>query len=328
MWMFIAVPVSGQELLIGYVIKIQDNLVFIDRGSGDGLSIGDQYDVYTTREDKLGQIKVGTVMVTQVFEKVSVAKLLSIVPGETLKMLDTIFFENRPVRKMRIDALPLSERELRPLLVHHAAQMSISGEDLNIFARVSGITPIQSVHVFFHLSGTMGWQRIPLDHQVGDLYVCTIPGSRLEPGMLSYYLTAVDEEDRTGNLGTEDEPIMVDMISETETQDQMLASIENRRVFRKEKSFTPAVLVPGLGQMNRGERTKGFVLLGGSLATLIAGITADNNNGTYFGILSAIYVYHFVDLYWLSPYDTDNRLYPGFRQRDHGQYIFKYSYSF
>lgn len=325
---YAVVPMYAQEMVPGVIIQIRGNLIYLDVGSEIGLQVGDEFDVYTTNVDESGQIKVGTIRVTQVFEKTCVAKPVSIVPGEQFKIMDAIYAKNKAIQKGKIEQLQLQDSDLKPIIVHNIIQTVRTGEAITLFARVTAVEDLIEVNVFYKTTGSLHWNRRPLEHETGDFYICTIPGAEIGEGVFVYYFTAVDEGDRLGFLGSESNPMVVKVLSESSVREDMLTDMRKERIFTRDRKFTPTAFIPGYHQLNRGERNKGLVLLGGSLGFLTAGIFADSNNSVYFAFLGLVYVYHFADLYYLTESNPEQYLSPRFTVKKRNRTLFTYTYHF
>ena len=89
----------------GYVLQVKGKLVYLDLGLRDNVRVGDTFEIIRdeeivhpiTGENLGGKSTVGVVKVTQVFEKLSVAEVVSMLPGATMTRLDRIRMGNEPM---------------------------------------------------------------------------------------------------------------------------------------------------------------------------------------------------------------------------------------
>ena len=97
----------------GMIIRVQNSLVYIDVGANDGVMKGDLFDVVSSEVlthpltgDTLAvtPVTVGAIKVHQVLEKLAIAKLLHMIPGEDA-MLKPIVRVHDPDRLSEIEKL-------------------------------------------------------------------------------------------------------------------------------------------------------------------------------------------------------------------------------
>ena len=89
----------------GYVLRVMGKIIYLDLGLRDNVRVGDTFEIVRdeeivhpiTGENLGGKTTVGTVRVTQVFEKLSVAEVVSLLPGATMTKLDRIRMGNEPM---------------------------------------------------------------------------------------------------------------------------------------------------------------------------------------------------------------------------------------
>ena len=89
----------------GYVLHVKGKLVYLDLGMRDGVRVGDSFEIIrmeelvhpVTGEHHGGKSTIGTVRVTQVFEKLSIAEVLSTLPGAEMTKMDRIRMGNEPM---------------------------------------------------------------------------------------------------------------------------------------------------------------------------------------------------------------------------------------
>ena len=82
----------AQKPAKGYVLQVAGKLVYLDLGVRDNVRVGDTFEIIRdqdivhpiTGENLGGKAPVGVVKVTQVFEKLSVAEVVSVIPGATM----------------------------------------------------------------------------------------------------------------------------------------------------------------------------------------------------------------------------------------------------
>ena len=94
-----------QKPVKGYVLRVAGKLVYLDLGVRDNVRVGDTFEIIrdqdivhpVTGENLGSKAPVGVVKVTQVFEKLSVAEVVSVIPGATIMKLDRIRIGNEPM---------------------------------------------------------------------------------------------------------------------------------------------------------------------------------------------------------------------------------------
>lgn len=82
----------------GYVLQVAGKLVYLDLGMRDNVRVGDTFEIIRdqeivhpiTGENLGGKAPVGVVRVTQVFEKLSIAEVVSVIPGASMMRMDRI----------------------------------------------------------------------------------------------------------------------------------------------------------------------------------------------------------------------------------------------
>ena len=282
----------SQEIVTGYVIKIDENLLYFDRGSDDNVRIGDEFkllrDMPEGRKDK----NIGIVQITQVFPEISVGKLTEITAGENPSVLDKI--EIAPIIEIPEQLKNLDEQDnfLIPIIYHNEITSVEKGKDIDIIVRANAFEGLKDLYVMFLSEDINDWERIDLISYRGDIYFCKIPSEGVIGDTLKYFIKAEDINDRSASLGNETDPIRINIVSSLYQ--------EVSKDFLKEKSDEKRssigrLLIPGYTQLKQNEVGKGYMIIGLQSAAILGGFIADKNNGMYFGTAAIIYLYNIFD---------------------------------
>jgi len=288
----IFVSVYSQEIVTGYVIKIDENLLYFDRGSNDNVRIGDEFKLLRDMPEGRRDKNIGIVQITQIFPEISVGKLTEIVKNEKPSVLDKI--EIAPIIEMPEQLKNLDEVNdfLIPIIYHNKITSVEKGKDIDIVVRADAFEGLKDLYVMYISEGFNEWERIDLISYRGDIYFCKIPSEGVIGDTLKYFLKAEDINDRSASLGNETDPIRIDIVSSLfqEISEDLLKEKSD-----KKKSSIGRLLIPGYTQLKQNEVGKGYMIMGLQSAAILGGFIADKNNGMYFGTAAIIYLYNIFD---------------------------------
>jgi len=290
--LLIFVSAYSQEIVIGYIIKIDENLLYFDRGSNDNVRIGDEFKLLRDMSEGRRDKNVGIVQITQVFPEISVGKLTEIVKNEKPSVLDKI--EIAPIIKIPEQLKNLDEMDdfLSPIIYHNKITSAEKGKDIDIVVRADAFEGLKDFYVMYIAEGFNEWERIDLISYKGDMYFCKIPSEGVIGDTLRYFIKAEDINDRSASLGDETDPIRINIVSSLYQ--------EVSKDFLKEKSgkkinIIRRLLIPGYTQLKQNEVGKGYMIIGLQSAAILGGFIADKDNGMYFSTAAIIYLYNIFD---------------------------------
>jgi len=282
----------SQEIITGYVIKIDENLLYLDRGSDDNVRIGDEFkllrDMPEGRKDK----NIGIIQITQVFPEISVGKLTEIVKNEKPSVLDKI--EIAPIIEIPEQLKNLDEQDnfLIPIIYHNEITSVEKGKDIDIIVRANAFEGLKDLYVMFLSEDINDWERIDLISYRGDIYFCKITSEGVIGDTLKYFIKAEDINDRSTSLGNETDPIKINIVSSLY---QEVSKDFLKEKFDEKRSSIGRLLIPGYTQLKQNEVGKGYMIMGLQSAAILGGFIADKNNGMYFGTAAVIYLYNIFD---------------------------------
>src|SRR3989339_116233 len=135
----------AQKVVIGYVIKIENNLLYFDRGKIDNVGIGDEFTLLRDMPEGQANKKIGIVEVTQVFDKMSVGRIKNVVSGEKPSVLDKI--EIAPIIDIPNELKKLKQRDdfLSPIIKHNPVKIAPNGQDIDIIVRAHAYQDLKGV---------------------------------------------------------------------------------------------------------------------------------------------------------------------------------------
>ncbi len=286
------VSADAQQLVISYVIKIDDNLLYFDRGANANIRIGDEFRLLRDMPDNRDDKKIGVVRITQVFPEVSIGKIIEITADEKLSVLDKI--EISPVVEIPELLKNISENDdfLAPVIHHNRVQIAEKGKDIDLIVRANALEGLNNLYTKYISDGLVEWERVDFLSYESDIYFCRIPSENILGDSLRYFIIAEDIDGRTASVGIESDPVKVNLVSslfgETKKTVPYAASGSYWKINKR-------IFIPGYMQLKRKELGKGYMIITLEAASLIGGIVADKNNGIYLGTAAAVYLYNIFD---------------------------------
>ena len=288
----IFVSAYSQKIVTGYVIKIDENLFYFDRGSNDNVRIGDEFKLLRDMPEGRRDKNIGIVQITQVFPEISVGKLTEIVKNEKPSVLDKI--EIAPIIEIPEQLKNLDEQDdfLIPIIYHNKITSAEKGKDIDIIVRTNAFEGLKDLYVMYISEGYNKWEKVDLISYRGDIYFCRLPSEGVIGDTLKYFIKAEDINDRSASLGNETDPIKINIVSSL-YQEVSIDFLKEKS--DKKKSSIGRLLIPGYTQLKQNEVGKGYMIIGLQSAAILGGFIADENNGIYFGTAAIIYLYNVLD---------------------------------
>jgi hypothetical protein len=280
-------PISAQSRLQTYVIRVEDDRVFLDRGHTDGLHEGL---MLSLQRDISGSIQdVADVRVEQVFEETVAARIVRSGEGSPVQVLDYAWVPLQGAEAFHAE-VESDDKLLTPLLAHQPARAITAGEDYRITVRAAGIDGLSSVEMYYRIGAEEKWMDVTLRPIIGDIYSAEIAGNLLTRGILEYYVVATDIDQRRGYIGNTGEPVRIPVLP------------PGMRLPGSPSKFRSAALIPGQVQIDHGYTLKGWVLRGAQ-ATLIAAAMLDSGRWPLWaGFGGFVYGWNILDaVYWSPP---------------------------
>jgi len=286
------VGVDAQQLIISYVIKIDNNLLYFDRGTDANIRSGDEFGLLRDMPDGRDDKKIGVVRITQVFSEVSIGKIIEITADEKPSVLDKI--EISPVVEIPEFLKNMGESSdfLAPIIHHTKVQIAEKGKDIDLIVRANALEGLNNLYIKYISDGFVEWERIDFLSYESDIYFCRIPSENISGDSLRYFIVAEDISGRIASVGIESDPVKVNLVSSLfgETN-KTLPYAASGSYWKINKSM----FIPGYMQLERKELGKGYMIITLEAAALLGGIVADKNNGIYFGTAAAVYLYNIFD---------------------------------
>ena len=281
----------AQKIITGYVIKIESNLLYFDRGTVDNVNVGDEFSLLRDLPDGRMDKNIGVIEITQVFSEMSVGKLKSAVPGGKPSVLDKI--EIAPVVKVPDELKNLGQKDkfLAPIIHHSPIKTAKKGNDIDVIVRAHAYQDLKDIFMAYRAGALQRWEKKEMLSYQGDVYFSKIPKEIISGDSVHYYVKAVDVDNRSYSMGNPSMPLSIFITSGTY---QSTVRKNNAADFFK-NIRTQKIFIPGYVQLKRNETAKGYAIIGLQAATILGGMIADNNNGLYFGCAGLVYAYNIFD---------------------------------
>jgi len=294
--------VFGQEILTGYVIKIEESLIYFDRGYLDGVQSGQTYTLYRSIPE-LGEKNIGIIQILQVFPEVSVGKLLESFDRDKVSMLDMIdipVFEPTGEEDTFEEMPELSKDFYIPSIVHQKIETAPAGRNIPIYIRAHGYDELQGVYIIYKVGNKGEWRNQELEFKEGDMYSGMISGEEITERSIFYFISALDINNRIGFLGSPDNPIKIRI--EGNILQAEKTSLRSSEIFSApgKGRFPLSILVPGYQQIKSGRKTRGFAIIGLEAGAIAGTVTSKDFRGTYITAAVLIYLYNIVDGYYIT----------------------------
>ena len=281
--------VYSQKIVTSYVIKIEGDLLFFDRGLKDDVRIGDEFKLLRDMPDGLKSKHIGIIEIIQVFPEISIGKISEIVIGEKPSILDKV--EIAPVTEIpnELKDLYSNEELLAPHIFHNKITSSAKGEDINIVVRADAFEKLKELYLSYISKESNDWKRIDLVTYKGDVYFGKIESGKIAGDTVKYFLTAIDIDGRKSTYGDSINPIKV-MLTSSSYQNNIISSISSNKG-REIKNY----FIPGYTQLKRNELSKGYMIISLEAVSILGGLIADKHSGIYFGSAVIVYLYNIFD---------------------------------
>ncbi|MFC1558771.1 hypothetical protein ACFL40_05405 [candidate division KSB1 bacterium] len=287
----------AQNIVTGYVIKIESNLLYFDRGTVDNVNIGDEFSLLRDLPDGRMDKNIGVIEITQVFPEMSIGKLKSAVPGEKPSVLDKV--KIAPVVKVPDELKNLEQKDkfLAPIIHHSPIKTAKKGGDIDVIVRAHAYQDLKDIFMAYRAGALQPWGKKEMLSYQGDVYFSKIPKEIISGDSVHYYVKAVDVDNRSYSIGNPSMPLSIfittGMYQSASNKNSALSFFKNKEMQK--------VLIPGYVQLKRNETAKGYAIIGLQAATILGGIIADKNNGLYFGCAGLVYAYNIFDaLFYLK----------------------------
>jgi len=240
------------------------------------------------RDDK----KIGVVRITQVFQEVSIGKIVDITPDEKATVLDKI--EISPVVEIPELLENISENDnfLAPVIRHNRVHIAEKGKDIDLVVRANALEGLNNLYAKYISGGFVEWERVDFLSYESDIYFCRIPSENISGDSLRYFIVAEDISGRISSVGIESDPVKVSLVNSLFGEIKKQVSFTGSGSSRK---INKSMFIPGYMQLERKELGKGYMIITLEAAALLGGIVADKNNGIYFGTAAAVYLYNIFD---------------------------------